>query len=83
MTSARPFFETALAGCEYQISILDQRIAEIRTQFGHPRRGGGGGDLPTPFETPARKERKPLSAAVRKRMAAAQRKRWTAVRKDA
>ncbi len=59
----------ALVGYEHQLSILDERIDEIRREL-----NGGGGAT-------AEKPRGGMSAAGRARVAAAQRKRWAELKK--
>lgn len=59
--------EAALIGYQSKLALIDQNIAELRSQIGHAPAAGGG--------EPVRKRRR-MSAAARKRIAAAQKKRW-------
>jgi hypothetical protein len=59
----------AIAGFEQQKKRLDAQIAELRNMLSPVVAGA---------DTPARKERRRMSAAARARIAAAQRKRWAA-----
>ena len=69
----RPTLEAALVGYQATITELNGRVAAIRKELGVR---GGGGDIPTPSQKPARQKRRKMSAAGRRRIAAAQRKRW-------
>ena len=64
----------ALEGLELQKERLDQQIAEVRRLL------GGAGRKSVVVE--AKKPRRKLSAAARKRIAVAQRKRWAEFRKQ-
>jgi hypothetical protein len=69
MTLDRSILEAALIGYESQLALIDQKISDLRRRI--------GGTIKT-AAVPARRTRRPLSAAGRARIAAAQRKRWAA-----
>ena len=61
----------AIVGFEAQKIRIDAQIAELRQML-----AGGRTETAAPSDTPKRKRRRKLSAAVRKRIGEAQRKRW-------
>jgi hypothetical protein len=88
MNLSQEVLTAALDGLQAQLAKLDSQIAEVRRLLGAPLRGRrpkpgnetkGGSDSPSGY-APARKKRRKLSAAARKRMADAQKRRWAAVR---
>lgn len=71
----RSLLEAALIGFGEKLGGINLRIAEIRRVLGY---GGPSTESPAP----AKRKRKPMSAAARARIAAAQKKRWAAVKRD-
>jgi hypothetical protein len=69
--------EAALAGLELQRDRIEAQISRVRALV--RKRGPGRPAAPEP--APARRQRRPLSAAARKRIAAAQKKRWAEYKK--
>jgi hypothetical protein len=64
----------ALAGYQQELSIIEQKMEEIRREL-------GGRASAAPKRSPVQGERRVLSAAARKRIAIAQKKRWAAYKK--
>ena len=79
-----------LEGLELQKQRLDVQISSVRAALGKGRPGRPPAVAatvvtavaePASASAPARRKRKPLSAAARKAIAAAQKKRWAEFRK--
>ena len=69
--------QMALVGYEAERQKIQAKIAELQRQL-----GGRSGRAPTAVaDAPAKRGRRRMSAAARKRIAEAQKKRWTAYRK--
>jgi hypothetical protein len=67
----------AIEGSEQQKLRIDEQIAELRTML------PGGRTVPVAMPGPAKRKRRKMSAAARKRIGDAQRKRWAASKKPA
>ena len=68
----------ALEGLELQKQRIEEQIKEVRARLG---RGAGQRGRPRGSGVAQKADRRPLSAAARKRIAAAQKRRWAAYRK--
>ena len=68
--------QMALLGYEAERQKIQGKIDEIQRQL------GGRNHRAIPANAPAKRGRRPMSAAARKRIAAAQKKRWAAYRKQ-
>ncbi len=71
MAVDKSLLEAALIGYRVERARLTQTIADLEARI-----GGGASSNP-----PAKRPKRKMSAAARKRIGAAQRKRWTAFRK--
>jgi hypothetical protein len=78
--------EAALEGLELQKQRIEEQIREVRSMMGGGRLRQAAPAAPASpgrqSAAPAKRGRKPLSAAARRRIAAAQKKRWAEYRKS-
>ena len=71
----RSTLEAALIGYEFQLKVIEEKMAAVRAQL-----GGKAARVAatTTTDIGASKPKRTMSAAARKRIAAAQKKRWAA-----